>query len=270
MKWAHALALSLLGLVCLQLLLAGCSSPDAPAETPALATLEPTVAIPADDDTGDNEIEESSNLDLAAVIVSGDSASAGKPFTFDATQSEFGALDIVHYQWNMGDGTTLFGISVQHAYAEPGIYTVTLTVIDEEGNSDVMAKTVEILEANGEPPLTAEAEFTLVGSLWILDYPLRGTTVTLEFDEESISGSAGCNTYSASYTAVVTGGDPADIDVGKAIINSSKICTYEIMAQEEGFLESLESASTVIVDEQKLTLETARGTLTFSQVEVTG
>jgi PKD repeat protein len=37
------------------------------------------------------------------------------------------------FQWNFGDGTGATGVVVSHAYATPGIYTVTLTVVDSFG-----------------------------------------------------------------------------------------------------------------------------------------
>ena len=38
--------------------------------------------------------------------------------------------EIVFYHWDFGDGTTATGGTVQHAFAAPGTYLVTLTVID--------------------------------------------------------------------------------------------------------------------------------------------
>ena len=73
-------------------------------------------------------------------------AGVGKPFTFDATQSKPGEKDIINYVWTLGDGTTLFGISVEHAYSEPGFYTVNLIITDADGQTDIEAKVVEIIE----------------------------------------------------------------------------------------------------------------------------
>ncbi|HSG16095.1 MAG TPA: PKD domain-containing protein [Anaerolineae bacterium] len=286
MERAKKFPILFLTIASLSILLAACSA-DASEETPGQATSEaveaatpeatsvtPEEAVESEPDaTPEDEADgrpESSNPGLTAVIVSGESAGAGKPFTFDGTQTDPGELDIVNYQWNMGDGTTLFGVSIQHAYEEPGLYTVTLTVVDEQGNTDVAAQVVEIVKLEEEPPIAGEATFTLVGTKWTLNYPLRGTTLTLEFGEETITGSAGCNTFSAGYTADVTEGVPTDISINAVAISSAKLCTAEIMAQEDGYLDSLASASNITVEAQKLTLETGSGTLIFSQVEVAG
>jgi len=55
--------------------------------------------------------------------------------TFDASSSD--SLDpdavIVSYKWNFGDGTVKMGKIVDHSYSSAGNYTVTLTVIDNDG-----------------------------------------------------------------------------------------------------------------------------------------
>lgn len=55
--------------------------------------------------------------------------------TFDASSSD--SLDpdavIVSYKWNFGDGTVEMGKIVDHSYSSAGNYTVTLTVIDNDG-----------------------------------------------------------------------------------------------------------------------------------------
>jgi len=64
-------------------------------------------------------------------------------------------VGIVSYQWNFGDGGTGNGITVSHAYSNPGTYTVTLSVNDAAGNGPVSdTLTVTVLDAT---PPTAEA-----------------------------------------------------------------------------------------------------------------
>jgi heat shock protein HslJ len=254
----------LLTVLAMSALLAACSQGTSKSEPTPAVTSQPggDLATAAPETTA-----ESTTTGLTAAIVSGDSAAAGKPFTFDATQSSTGDLAIVNYQWNMGDGTTLFGVSVEHAYGDPGLYTVSLTVIDEQGNVDVTAKVVEVTELTEEPQLTDDDEFTLVGTTWLMDKPLRGTTVTLTISETTLSGSSGCNTYEANYTAVVDEDSLSDVSVG-TISSSSQSCTAEIMAQERGYLESLASIDSITITESKLVMETGSGTLFFTQVEL--
>ena len=58
------------------------------------------------------------------------------------------------YAWDFGDGTNTTGTVVDHAFASPGTYAVTLTVTDPLGASGTDTCTVEVLSAN-RPPVPA-------------------------------------------------------------------------------------------------------------------
>jgi subtilisin family serine protease len=51
---------------------------------------------------------------------------------------------IASYLWDFGDGGTASGRSAAHEYATEGVYTVTLTVIDDDGASDVTTVDIEV------------------------------------------------------------------------------------------------------------------------------
>lgn len=59
----------------------------------------------------------------------------GIPIAFDATGSTDPDGNIVHKVWEFGDGTTATGHAVEHTYAQPGIYPVTLSVTDDSGTT---------------------------------------------------------------------------------------------------------------------------------------
>ena len=67
----------------------------------------------------------------------GINASGSLPVNFEATGIHPAFEDIVAYYWDFGDGNTGNGSSVSHSYALDGNYTVCLTVLyfDEETNS---------------------------------------------------------------------------------------------------------------------------------------
>lgn len=62
----------------------------------------------------------------------------------DATGSTDSDGTVQTYAWNFGDTTTGSGATTSHLYANPGTYTVTLTVTDDDGATDVIAKPVTV------------------------------------------------------------------------------------------------------------------------------
>jgi hexosaminidase len=76
-------------------------------------------------------------------------AGVDQDFTFDASASYDEDGQIVQYLWNFGDGTTSAGMIVKHAYTSAGSqgknYTVTLTVIDNDGGRGTAQQTVRVM-----------------------------------------------------------------------------------------------------------------------------
>jgi len=54
-------------------------------------------------------------------------------------------------QWLFGDGASAQGASVAHAYAKPGVYTVTLTVTDSLGNTTSATRQITVSQATAAP-----------------------------------------------------------------------------------------------------------------------
>jgi PKD repeat protein len=69
----------------------------------------------------------------------------GDGLLFDASYSQSGA-PIVAYVWDFGDGTVdnSSGIGVGHSYAAPGVYNLTLTVTDQNGQMGSTGGVVQI------------------------------------------------------------------------------------------------------------------------------
>ena len=66
---------------------------------------------------------------------------------FDGSASVDPDGNIVEYLWSLGDGNTAEGLSVDHVYAELGTYTVSLSVMDDQGATAFIEKKVPISDA---------------------------------------------------------------------------------------------------------------------------
>ncbi len=73
-----------------------------------------------------------------------DLACQGSPVQFFIDQTVTDITNIVSYSWNFGDGTTSTLMEPSHAYAASGFYQVTLIVVDVNGYSNTVQKTIEI------------------------------------------------------------------------------------------------------------------------------
>lgn len=88
--------------------------------------------------------------------------------------------------------------------------------------------------------------------------PLAGTNVSASFDEgEQLSGSAGCNTYRATYSI-----DGGAIEIGQPS-STKKLCPEPegVMEQEAAYLAALPTAERFRVDAGSLQLLTAEGAI---------
>ncbi len=70
---------------------------------------------------------------------------------FDASASADPDGSIASYAWNFGDGTTDTGSVVWHRFTGGGSYYVTLTVTDNDGATNTIARTVVVGAANAAP-----------------------------------------------------------------------------------------------------------------------
>ncbi|WP_232376885.1 PKD domain-containing protein [Amycolatopsis aidingensis] len=140
--------------------------------------------------------------------------------TFDASASRDPDGTIESYAWDFGDGNTGTGVRPGHTYAQPGEYTVTLTVTDDAGNTDEATRTVTA----GSPPDTGEppaAAFTVDCYYDECSFDASGSTdpdsdiasYAWDFgDGRSGTGAAASHRYpaqSASYTVELTVTDAA-------------------------------------------------------------
>jgi len=60
--------------------------------------------------------------------------------------------EIVSHEWDFGDNMPGTGAEVTHTYAASGMYIVTLTVVDSQGNSDSVSVEVTVKQDGPPPP----------------------------------------------------------------------------------------------------------------------
>ncbi len=83
-------------------------------------------------------------------------AALGREVTFDGSKSIDRDGKIEFYRWNFGDGSSeILSIQPKHTYLNTGTYTVTLTVIDNVGQSNIATTTVTVLASltENQPPI---------------------------------------------------------------------------------------------------------------------
>ena len=66
----------------------------------------------------------------------------GRKIIFNASSSYDLDGNIVSWTWDFGDGNTSSGVVVNHSYAEDGVYTINLTVKDNDGATAIVQKTI--------------------------------------------------------------------------------------------------------------------------------
>jgi heat shock protein HslJ len=126
-----------------------------------------------------------------------------------------------------------------------------LTMTDGEGGNELVF--------TSQPPEPGDAGAP-VGPTWSLvsigaDPVPDGVEVTLTFDESGeLGGSAGCNTYGASYTI-----DGGVLEIGP-VRSTMMACEEPAMGTETAYLTALGSATSWEIDEGRLVIGTEDGT----------
>jgi PKD repeat protein len=83
----------------------------------------------------------------------------GSAVSFDGSGSLDPAGEGLTYEWDFGDGNTGIGVSPDHTYADNGLYTVRLTVVAADEQSDVETTTATI--ANVAPSVDAGSDASI-------------------------------------------------------------------------------------------------------------
>lgn len=167
-----------------------------------------------------------------------------------------------------GIGSTLMYCSDPGVMEQEQLY---LSLLGDVVSVRIDGDTLTLFDADGVPslffakiPEKAPIATALPGTAWELgtigskdgtvSSVLSGTTISLVFDEETLSGSAGCNRYFGSFEA--TGGR---ISIGA--IGSTKMFCGEagVMEQEQQYLATIGEVSSYEIGHDSLTLYDCEG-----------
>jgi PKD repeat protein len=106
-----------------------------------------------------SEDQEGDNLPVPEINAP-ENASTNSTILFDASGSYDPDGVIVSYLWDFGDGITGTGMNTAHSYKKPGVYSVVLTVTDNNGNT--YQKTFTVTVQAGAEALSTDAGFPII------------------------------------------------------------------------------------------------------------
>ena len=163
----------------------------------------------------------------------------GDTAQFNATASDAGN-DELTYTWDLGNGAEIIGQSVEAVYLDNGIYEVTLTVTDTEGDSissnltitvNNVAPVIELIDdiaGNEGESVEFNFNFSDVGILdthtvtW--DFGDETEPVTIESDRSAIAHTYADNgDYEAVLTVTDNDGAITSINISVAITNVAPV-----------------------------------------------
>ncbi|GEM_PF-2327237 len=179
------------------------------------------------------------NVDPTADAGGPYSGNAGLAATLDGSNSFDSDGSIVDYAWDFGDGTTGSGASPSHTWGFEGTYTITLTVTDDEGATDVDSTSIAVGPAlpNQAPTADAGGPYSAIeGNAAILNGSSSsdsdGSIVDYAWDfgdGSTGSGSTTSHTWAAAgtytITLTVTDDDGAtDVDSTSITVTAQPAC----------------------------------------------
>lgn len=189
-----------------------------------------TIIIEEDDDNGDNgnggwnpsPPPDESNSPVADFTISPEHPVIWDIITFTDTSTDQDD-DIIARTWNI-DGHSHTTIVVQCAFLKPGNYSALLLVMDSEGNTDTIEKTVRVYSPPPDDNMDGDVNDTSD------NVPLDNITLTFNVTDQS--GNPLCCTdvyvYDENYSLVAfavtnnTGKVSVNVPPGYYIINASK------------------------------------------------
>jgi heat shock protein HslJ len=115
----------------------------------------------------------------------------------------------------------------------------------------VMMSLVACAEGSGNDPTNRTWQLATLGGGPVID----GTIIDLTIDGDTVSGSAGCNTYNGPATV----GDDGSMTLGPEFAVTFMACEQPVMEQEQEYLSTLARVTSYRMAAEELLLEDANG-----------
>jgi len=169
---------------------------------------------------------------IAIFTESAETVSTGEIISFNASESYDPDGDIISYFWDFDDGTNATDvILVEHAYADNGVYVVTLTVTDDDGSTATVTSIKAVLN---RPPVSS---FTVSA-------PTVQTGETVHFDA---SGSKDPDGHIICYVWNFGDGTSAvGVSVSHAYENNGDYMVTLTVIDDDGATSSISAVETVL------------------------
>jgi hypothetical protein len=120
---------------------------------------------------------------IASFTESATKVKVGDTINFDASGSSDPDGVIVSYNWDFGDATNGVGAIVNHAYSNPGTYTVTLTVTDDDGATKTASATKIVIRCSGDISVTND-DITCGSTDFTVTVTNTGSDLTADITDE--------------------------------------------------------------------------------------
>jgi len=124
---------------------------------------------------------------------------------FDATRSTGGGSEIVEYRWQLGDGNSKIGPSIQHGFPSSGEFIVQLQITTEDGQTATASQEVQVLDALVVPGAYSKIQDAI-------DAARNGDTIVV------LPGTYRENIRIQEKTILLKSSDPTNPDIVKSTI----------------------------------------------------
>ncbi len=169
------------------------------------------------------------------------------------------------------DGSLSFeGFAVTEMGCEPLLMTLESAYLEVLGGVTSFEVDDTLRLSNGETTLSYSRDvppepLALIGTKWtltsifsgdVVSSVVSGTKVTVVLAaDETVSGSAGCNSFSGTYSV-------ADDGVSFSPLATTKMaCAGYVMAQERVFLDAMSEVASYVIDGEQLTVSDGSGAM---------